>query len=131
MKPCGVENDRKTLSRGFLSPVSMGLILVFTQLFYSKLLARSLKLGYTTLLSIIMTLQLCRTATKSLDWAKITFYAILVSLLTENGIFHCFSRVNKHFWPPNRSFQLEQGFLKISSQPRIAKFGKWINNFYW
>ena len=57
----------KTVSRGFFSPVSMGLILVFTQLFYSKRLPRSLKLGYTTLLSIIMTLQLCRTATKSLD----------------------------------------------------------------
>ena len=27
------ENDRKTVKRGFLSPVSMGLILVFTQLF--------------------------------------------------------------------------------------------------
>ena len=66
-KPCRVENDTKTVNRGFLSPVSMGLILVFTQLFYSKLLPRSLKLGYTTLLSIIMTLQLCGTATKSLD----------------------------------------------------------------
>ena len=27
-------NDTKTVKRGFLSPVSMGLILVFTQLFY-------------------------------------------------------------------------------------------------
>ena len=72
MKHCRVENDTKTVSRGFLSPVSIGLILVFTQLFYSKL-ARSLKLGYTTLLSIIMTLRLCGTTTKSLDGAKITF----------------------------------------------------------
>ena len=54
-KPGHVENDTKTVSRGFLSLVSMGLILVFTQLFYSKLLTRSRKLGYTTLLSIIMT----------------------------------------------------------------------------
>ena len=42
MKPCRVENDTKTLKRGFLSPASMGLILVFTQLFYPKLLPRSL-----------------------------------------------------------------------------------------
>ena len=54
-KPCRVENDTQTVSRGFLSPVSKGLILVFTRLFYSKLLARSLKLGYSTLLSITMT----------------------------------------------------------------------------
>ena len=33
-KPCHVENDTKTINKGFLSPVSMGLILVFTQLFY-------------------------------------------------------------------------------------------------
>ena len=44
MKPCCVENDTKTVNRGFLSPVSMGLILVFTQLFYPKLLPRSLKI---------------------------------------------------------------------------------------
>ena len=43
MKPCQVENDTKTVNRGFLSPVSMGLILVFTQLFGPKLLSRSLK----------------------------------------------------------------------------------------
>ena len=66
-KPCHDENNTKTVSRGLLSPVIMGLILIFTQLFYSKCLARSLKLGYTTLLSIIMILPLCGTATKSLD----------------------------------------------------------------
>ena len=66
-KPCRGENDTKTVSRGFLSRVSMGLILVFTQLFYSKLLVRSLKLEHTTLLSIIMTLRLWGTTTKSLD----------------------------------------------------------------
>ena len=32
-KPCRVENDTKTVISGFLSQVSMGLILVFTQLF--------------------------------------------------------------------------------------------------
>ena len=32
-KPCHIENDAKTVNRGFLSPVSMGLILVFAQLF--------------------------------------------------------------------------------------------------
>ena len=32
-KPCHIENDKKTVNSGFLSPVSMGLILVFTQLF--------------------------------------------------------------------------------------------------
>ena len=32
-KPCLVENDTKTVNNRFLSPVSMGLILVFTQLF--------------------------------------------------------------------------------------------------
>ena len=42
-KPCRVENNTKTVNKGFLSPVSMGLILVFTQLFYPKLLPRSLK----------------------------------------------------------------------------------------
>ena len=42
MKPCRVENDTKTVNRGFLSPVSMGLILVFTQLIYPKLLPGSL-----------------------------------------------------------------------------------------
>ena len=42
-KPCHVENGTKALNRRFLSPASMGLILVFTQLFYSKLLPRSLK----------------------------------------------------------------------------------------
>ena len=41
-KPCRVENDTKTVNRGFLSPVSMGLILVFTQLIYPKLLPGSL-----------------------------------------------------------------------------------------
>ena len=43
MKPCCVENDTKTINRGFLFPVSMGLKLVFTQLFYPKLPPRSLK----------------------------------------------------------------------------------------
>ena len=43
MKPCHVENYTKTVNRGFLSPVSMGLILVFAQLFYPKLLPTSLK----------------------------------------------------------------------------------------
>ena len=42
-KPCRVENDIKTVNRGFLSPVSMGSMLVFTQLFYPELLPRSLK----------------------------------------------------------------------------------------
>ena len=42
-KPCCVETDTKTVRGGFLSPVSMGLILVFTQLFYPKVLPRSLK----------------------------------------------------------------------------------------
>ena len=42
-KPCHVENDTKTINSRVLSPVSMGLILVFTQLFYPKLLPRSLK----------------------------------------------------------------------------------------
>ena len=32
-KPCRVENDTKTVISGFLSQASMGLILVFTQLF--------------------------------------------------------------------------------------------------
>ena len=32
-KPCHVENDTKTVNSGFLSQASMGLILVFTQLF--------------------------------------------------------------------------------------------------
>ena len=32
-KPARVENDTKTVNSGFLSPVSMGLIFVFTQLF--------------------------------------------------------------------------------------------------
>ena len=32
-KPCRVENDTKTVNSGFSSQVSMGLILVFTQLF--------------------------------------------------------------------------------------------------
>ena len=67
VKPCRVENDTKAVNRGFLSPVSLSLMLVFTQFFYSKLLARSLKLGCTALLSITMTLRLCGTATKSLD----------------------------------------------------------------
>ena len=43
-KPCHVENDTKTINRGFLSLVSMGLILVYTQLLYPKLLPRSLKI---------------------------------------------------------------------------------------
>ena len=43
MKPCRIENDTKTVNRGFLSPASVGLILAFTQLFYPKLLPRSLK----------------------------------------------------------------------------------------
>ena len=42
-KPCQVENDTKTVNRGFLPPVSMGLILAFTQLLYPKLITRSLK----------------------------------------------------------------------------------------
>ena len=42
-KPCRVENDTKTINSGFSA--SIGLILVFTQSFYSKLLSRSLKLG--------------------------------------------------------------------------------------
>ena len=33
VKPCRVENDTKIINGGFLSPVSMGLTLVFTQLF--------------------------------------------------------------------------------------------------
>ena len=33
VKPCHVENNTKTVSSGFLSQASMGLILVFTQLF--------------------------------------------------------------------------------------------------
>ena len=32
-KPCRVENNTKTVNSGFLSQASMGLILVFTQLF--------------------------------------------------------------------------------------------------
>ena len=32
-KPCCVENDTKTLNSGFLSQASVGLILLFTQLF--------------------------------------------------------------------------------------------------
>ena len=32
-KPSCVENDTKTVNSGFLSPVNMGLIFVFTQLF--------------------------------------------------------------------------------------------------
>ena len=43
-KPSRVENDKKTVISGFLSQASMGLILIFTQLFQSKLLLRSLKL---------------------------------------------------------------------------------------
>ena len=43
IKPCRVENDTKTVNRGFLSPANMSLILVFTQLFYPELLPRSLK----------------------------------------------------------------------------------------
>ena len=42
-KPCQVENNTKTVNKGFLSPVSMGLILVFTQLFSPKLLPSSLR----------------------------------------------------------------------------------------
>ena len=42
-KPCCVENYTKTIDTGFLSPASMSLILLFTQLFYPKLLPRSLK----------------------------------------------------------------------------------------
>ena len=45
------ENDTKAVNSRVLSPVSMGLILVFTQFFWSKLLLGSLKLRYTTLLS--------------------------------------------------------------------------------
>ena len=30
-KPCQVENDTETLNRGFLFPVSMGLILILTK----------------------------------------------------------------------------------------------------
>ena len=41
-KPGRVENDTKTVNRGFLPPVRMGLILVFTPLYYPKLLPRSL-----------------------------------------------------------------------------------------
>ena len=33
-KPFRVENDTKTVNSGFLSPVSMSLVFVFTQLFY-------------------------------------------------------------------------------------------------
>ena len=43
MKPCCVKNDTQTINTGVLSPVSMGLTLVFTQLFYPKLVPRSLK----------------------------------------------------------------------------------------
>ena len=47
-KPCHVESDTKIVNRGFLSSVSMGLILnyhtIITQLFYPKLLPRSLKI---------------------------------------------------------------------------------------
>ena len=43
-KHCRVGNDTKKINSRFLFPVSMGLILVFTQLFKSKLLLRSLKL---------------------------------------------------------------------------------------
>ena len=32
-KPCRVENDTKSINRGVLSPVIMGLILVFTHYF--------------------------------------------------------------------------------------------------
>ena len=40
VKPCRVENEAKFVNSIFLSPASMGLILVFTQLFKSKLLRR-------------------------------------------------------------------------------------------
>ena len=40
VKPCRVENEAKFVNSIFLSPASMGLILVFTQLFKSKLLIR-------------------------------------------------------------------------------------------
>ena len=43
-KRCGVENNTKTVTSRFLSHASVGLMLVFTQLFSSKLL-RSLELG--------------------------------------------------------------------------------------
>ena len=33
VKPCCVENNTKTINSGFLSQASMGLILIFTQLF--------------------------------------------------------------------------------------------------
>ena len=42
-KPCHAENDTKIINRGLLSPASMGLILVFTKLFYPKLLPRGIK----------------------------------------------------------------------------------------
>ena len=32
-KPCHIESDTKTINSGFLSQASMGLILIFTQLF--------------------------------------------------------------------------------------------------
>ena len=49
---------------------------------------------------------------------------MVVSLPTENGIFHHFSMVNKPFWYPNRSFRSEQGFLKIGSQHRTTENGQ-------
>ena len=42
-KPWHAENDTKIINRGLLPPASMGLILVFTKLFYPKLLPRGIK----------------------------------------------------------------------------------------
>ena len=40
----------------------------------------------------------------------------------------------KSFWRPNQSFDRSKGFWKLAVNgglPKIIKFGKWINNFYW
>ena len=48
-KPCCVENDIKTVNSGFLSPASIGLILVFTIIFFKTSSQKSkTRVGYVT-----------------------------------------------------------------------------------
>ena len=71
-KPCCVENNTKTVNSRFLSQASMGLILVFTIILIKTSSEKSkTRVGY--IIFIIMTLWLCGTVTKSLDWVKIPF----------------------------------------------------------
>ena len=117
MKNCCVKNDTKTVYSRFLSSVSVGLILVFTQLIKtshkSKTRVHFLVLhnnDFTALQDHFKVFTLSKN-----NLGNLSFIA------NWKCSFSSFSYFKQFFWHPNWSCRLEQEFLKIGCQPQTTQ----------